>query len=145
MAGTLAGRRQELERLDAAEARGSRLFWVHGPAGEGKSALLRHWLTQRPHTVAAVGTRAADVDGILSLDGWDPARDAELIEALRANPTLRIVVSAREAPSLALRAATEAPFILALAGLDEDTVTMWLRDLPAEHAKTLQVFAHGHP
>ena len=138
----LIGRQHEIARMDAAYTRGARLFWVHGPAGEGKTALLRHWLVTRAHTLDLHSLDAHTE--MVWLDGWDPARDDELIDALRRWPRARVAVSTRQAPSLALRAATREPLVMLLGGLDDEATTQLLHGLPTEHANTLRALAHGH-
>jgi hypothetical protein len=75
----LVGRDAELARLSAfARDERARLAYVHGPAGSGKTLLLREWL----RTAAETGARVAVVDAQV-----DVSRPEE-IEAIAAGATL---------------------------------------------------------
>lgn len=141
-----AGRHTELSRLDAASAGGARLFYVHGPAGEGKTTLVRRWLerTRAPYRKvgpAEVGSRPR---GLVWIDDWTRAHEPGLLDALRDEPTLRVIVCAREAPSLTLRTAVADSLVLALEPLPADEVRRWLAHLPPEEIKEQLLFTHGH-
>lgn len=142
----ITGRKTELARLDEAAARGVRLIYVHGAAGEGKTALVRQWLERRQAPFRAL--RPAEVASkpaeLVLIDDWTNAHEATLLDALRSEPRLQVVVCAREAPSLALRSASIDTFVLLLDPLSFEATRELAPHLSQDEVRAQFLFHHGH-
>lgn len=142
----IIGRETELLRLEDAAVRGVRLIYVHGAAGEGKTSLVRQWLERRqaPFRTLRPADVASKPTGIVFLDDWTNDQEAALLDALRGEPRLQIVVCAREAPSLTLRSADIETLVLPLEPLSFEATCELLAHLPVDEIRTQFLFHHGH-
>lgn len=147
----VVGRERELAQLSQSAAR---VLYVHAPAGEGKTALVRAWLERidTPWTLAQPQPRdelLARVDArphIVWIDDWSPDREPWLIDLLASSPSsLRVVLCARVGPSLALRAGVSSLMALSLDSLSLAASRAVLGDRSGPFVDEVLARSHGNP
>ena len=155
------GREEALSQLADWLSGDKKVVYIHGIGGIGKSALIRHFLSQndRPNTLTFWGgslpSIASDYSAeqlLVVLDGLDQAPGGEGLVRQKILPMLNedavVLIASRQAPDLRWRTDLGDRFAdLELEGLDESaSLTLLERGgVPAASRAALAELCHGHP